>query len=201
MLTLAKGFCGGGGLLLFYYWNLAQCLSRFLLTIVCLVARHLGSCEMIGTCHIPDIFTTCNLEQSVQGLSFPPWEWRKGENGRCVNTDYYSWSSAGGCRGLRGPESSATLKRWCVKRAPPSPVVVRGREVTDPPSPLRARADEGKITGWTGPRGTLQCHPLITVASLTYGPKSIGLYCTCLYNEALQHSQYTLKTHFCIVKI
>lgn len=36
-----------------------------------------------------------------------------------------------------------------VRRWPPSAtVVVRGREVTAPPSLLRARADEGKMTGW-----------------------------------------------------
>ena len=39
-----------------------------------MVANHLGSCETIGTCHIPDVFMTCNLGQSVQGLSFPPQE-------------------------------------------------------------------------------------------------------------------------------
>lgn len=77
-----------------------------------------------------------------------------------------------------------TFERGCVKRVPPSTVVVRGREVMDPPSPLRAQDDEGKITGWSGPKGTVQCHPLITAATLTYGAKErikYIIYCTGSY--------------------
>lgn len=57
----------------------------------------------------------------------------------CVTVRRSKWSIQPG--GPWGPVNSATplrtLKRGCVRRVPPpSPVVVRGREVMDPPSPI-----------------------------------------------------------------
>lgn len=51
--------------------------------------------------------------------------------------------------GGRGGLYSHFFAHTLVRRWPsPAAVVVRGREVTAPPSLLRARADEGKMTGW-----------------------------------------------------
>lgn len=52
------------------------------------------------------------------------------------------YKKGGGPEGApRGPVNSCGHLNTCVKWVPPSPVVVRGREVTDPPSPSRARAN------------------------------------------------------------
>lgn len=52
--------------------------------------------------------------------------------------------AGGGLYGLSHSFADTSVRRW----PPSAAAVVRGREVTAPPSPLRARADEGKMTGW-----------------------------------------------------
>lgn len=127
-------------------------------------------------------------EERVEGSA-----WSLGPSTRLYGT---CGALPGATEARGGPVNSATplwtLKRRCVQGVPPSPAVVRGREVTDPPSLLSARADEGKITGWTALRGAQRCHPLITVTSLTYG---CLLYMLVHWDTAAQQRiHYTLKT-------
>lgn len=59
-----------------------------------------------------------------------------------------------------GGLNSHSFADTLVRRWPPcAAVVVRGREVTAPPSLLRARADEGKMTGWRFQEGVSPVPP------------------------------------------